>query len=77
MTELYTCTEGHEVQRAANVVERGSDQAAQLRVHRAFSAALDQGWFDGRCLLLVFGKGDKENISKADTNALAKRAGGL
>jgi hypothetical protein len=29
------------------------------------------------CLVLVFGKGDKENISKADTNALAKRAGGL
>jgi hypothetical protein len=27
--------------------------------------------------ILVFGKGDKENISKADTNALAKRAGGL
>ena len=26
---------------------------------------------------LVFGKGDKENICKADTNALAKRAGGL
>ena len=24
------------------------------------------------CLVLVFGKGDKENISKADTNALAK-----
>src|SRR5208337_4621921 len=29
------------------------------------------------CLVLVFGKGDKENISKADTNALAERAGGL
>lgn len=29
------------------------------------------------CLVLVFGKGEKENISKADTNALAKRAGGL
>ena len=29
------------------------------------------------CLVLVFGKGDKVNISKADTNALAKRAGGL
>ena len=26
------------------------------------------------CLVLVFGKGDKANISKADTNALAKRA---
>ena len=28
-------------------------------------------------LVLVFGKSDKENISKADTNALAKRAGDL
>src|ERR1700722_5703968 len=28
-------------------------------------------------LILVFGKADKENISKADANALAKRAGGL
>jgi hypothetical protein len=27
--------------------------------------------------VLVFGKSDKENISKADTNALAKRAGAL
>ena len=29
------------------------------------------------CLVLVFGKSDTQNISKADTNALAKRAGGL
>ena len=29
------------------------------------------------CLVLVFGKGDKANISKADINALAKRAGEL
>jgi hypothetical protein len=28
-------------------------------------------------LVLVFAKGDKANISKADTNALARRAGGL
>jgi hypothetical protein len=28
-------------------------------------------------LVVVFGKGDKDNISKADTNALAKRAAGL
>jgi hypothetical protein len=28
-------------------------------------------------LVLVFGKSDKENMSKADTNALAKRAGDL
>jgi hypothetical protein len=28
-------------------------------------------------LVLVFGKSDNENISKADTNALAKRAGDL
>jgi hypothetical protein len=28
-------------------------------------------------LVLVFGKGDKANISRADTNTLAKRAGGL
>jgi hypothetical protein len=28
-------------------------------------------------LVLVFGKSDKENISKVDTNALAKRAGDL
>jgi len=28
-------------------------------------------------LVLVYGKGDKANISKADTNALAKRAAGL
>jgi hypothetical protein len=27
--------------------------------------------------VLVFGKSDKKNISKADTKALAKRAGGL
>ena len=33
-----------------------------------------------RCLglsLMVFGNGEKENISKADTNALAKRAAAL
>ena len=29
------------------------------------------------CLVLVFGKNEKANISKADTNALAKRAVGL
>ncbi len=29
------------------------------------------------CLVLVFGKADKANISKADRNALAKRAAGL
>jgi hypothetical protein len=29
------------------------------------------------CFILVFGEGDKANISKADTNALAKRAGEL
>jgi hypothetical protein len=29
------------------------------------------------CLVLVFGKSDKANISKADANALAKRAAGL
>jgi len=28
-------------------------------------------------LVVVYGKGDKANISKADTNALANRAGGL
>ncbi len=29
------------------------------------------------CFVLVFGKSDKANITKADTNALAKCAGGL
>jgi hypothetical protein len=29
------------------------------------------------CLVYVFGKGDKANISKADTNALAGRAAAL
>ena len=29
------------------------------------------------CLVRVYGKGEKANISKADTNALAKRAAGL
>lgn len=28
-------------------------------------------------LVLVFGKGERANISQADTNALGKRAGGL
>ena len=133
MTASYTGTEGRQVPRAADVVERGADPAVQLRLHRALPSALGQAWADGGrpdparerdlgraargdeirgsggfwklglsrrgsgkgksgtyrvlylyiqandtvCLVDVFGKNEKANISKADTNGLAKIAVGL
>ena len=53
---------------------RGVEQGEERFLPRAVS--LHAG-LSTVCLVLVFGKGDKANISKADTNALAKRAGGL